>query len=137
MRRAAALVLVVLAAGCGGGGKQTPPVRIITGSPPIRVVFHGQDHHPRAGKRWSYEVRVTDRDGNRVSARIHLQILFGGVAVGQVGVHRVRNGAWRETLGTPGNPPFPAAARGRRLVFQTVVTARGVTVKRNWPIVVR
>jgi hypothetical protein len=27
--------------------------------------------------------------------------------------------------------------RGKRLIFQAVVRAEGVTVKRNWPLVVR
>jgi hypothetical protein len=80
---------------------------------------------------------VTDAAGHPVPARIHLQILFGGATVGQVGRHFVRDGVWQETLGTPGNPPFPKRARGIPLVFQAIVTARGRTVKRNWPIMVR
>jgi hypothetical protein len=96
-----------------------------------------QSHHPRVGKRWSYEVRVADPAGKPVPATVHLQILFGGVPVGQVGRHRVANGNWRETLGAPGNPPFPASARGQPLVFQAVVTAKGRTKKSNWWIRVR
>jgi hypothetical protein len=30
-----------------------------------------------------------------------------------------------------------AVPRGKRLVFQVVVSAEGVTVRRNWPLVVR
>lgn len=102
----------------------------------IRVVLTAQSHHPRVGKSWWYEVRVTS-GGKPVAARIHLQVLFGGMPVGQIGVHRVRTGIWREVIGKGANAPFPAAARGQPLVFQAVVTAKGVTVKRNWPIVVR
>jgi hypothetical protein len=105
-------------------------------APPFRVRLTAQSHHPRVGERWHYEVRVTDANGRPLRALVHLQILFNGAPVGQVGRHRVI-GVWRETLGVPGNPPFPAQARGQPLVFQAVVTARGKTVKRNWWIRVR
>ena len=94
-------------------------------------------HHPRAGSPWHYEVRVTDRSGKPVAARIHLQILFGGAPVGQVGRHRVANGVWRETIGTGINQPFPARARNVPLVFEAVVIADGQTKKVNYPITVR
>jgi hypothetical protein len=72
-----------------------------------------------------------------VPARIHLQILFGGAPVGQVGRHRVADGVWRETIGAGRNQPFPARARGLRLVFEADVTAKGQTKKVDYPIVVR
>jgi len=103
----------------------------------IRVTLTAQDHHPRVGKPWSYSVVVKNASGKPVAAKIHLQILFGGFPVGQIGVHRVKDGVWRETFGTGKNPPFPASARGQALVFQAVVTAVGQTVKKNWPITVR
>jgi len=104
---------------------------------PIRVTLTAQDHHPRVGKRWSYSVVVRNANGKPVAAKVHMQILFGGFPVGQIGVHRVTSGVWRETLGTGKNPPFPATARGQALVLQAVVTAAGQTVKKNWPITVR
>jgi len=82
-------------------------------------------------------VRVTNAAGKPVAANVHLQFLFGGVPVGQVGRHHVANGVWRETFGVPGNPPFPARARGQPLVLQAVVTALGETRKANWRIVVK
>ena len=75
--------------------------------------------------------------GKPVAARIHLQILFGGVPVGQVGRHRVAGGVWRETLGIPGNPPFPERAKGIRLVFEAIARAIGQTRKADYWIVVR
>ena len=80
---------------------------------------------------------MTDAAGRPVPATVHLQILFGGVPVGQVGRHRVRDGIWRETLGTPGNPAFPSRARGQPLVFQAVATAKGETKKATYWIRVR
>ena len=103
----------------------------------IRVALTAQSHHPLVGKLWWYQVKVTDAAGKPVAAKIQLQILFAGSPVGQVGVHRVANGVWREVIGKGANQPFPAAARGQPLVFQAVVTAKGQTVKKNWPIVVK
>lgn len=124
----AAAFLAVLVASCGGHGGtalQTTPKQ----KPSIRVWLTAQSHHPRVGKPWHYQVTVTDAAGRPVAATIHLQILFGGVPVGQIGRHHVPDGIWRETLGADGNPPFPARARGQPLVFQAVVTARGQTKK--------
>ena len=94
-------------------------------------------HHPRVGKPWHYEVRVTDAAGRPVPALVHLQILFAGVSVGQVGRHRVANGVWRETIGAGANAPFPESARGQPLVFEAVVRALGQTVKVGYSISVR
>ena len=101
------------------------------------MLLIADSHHPRVGKPWHYEVRVTDAAGRPVPALVHLQILFGGVPVGQVGRHRVASGVWRETIGTGRNAPFPARARGQPLVFEAVATARGQTVKADYPITVR
>ena len=132
MRGASLALVCVVAAGCGGSGS-TSTARAASA---IRVALTADTHTPRAGARWSYSVRVADDRGKPLPARVHLQVVFGGAAVGQVGVHRVR-GVWKETLGTPGNPPWPARSRGLPLTFQAVVTARGRTVKRNWWIKVR
>jgi hypothetical protein len=129
-----AAALLFALAGCGGHGTGTTVSQSRPKPPPskIRVRLTADTHRPRAGKRWHYTVRVTDAAGKPVPAAVHLQILFGSVPVGQVGRHRVQNGVWSETLGTPGNPPFPARARGIRLVFQAVATARGQTAKANY-----
>jgi hypothetical protein len=130
--------LLAALAGCGGesGGTSTASA---PAKPPARIRVHlvGQSHHPRVGRRWHYEVRVTNAAGKPVAASVHLQFLFGGVPVGQVGRHHVANGVWQETFGTPGNPAFPARARGQPLVFQAVVTALGQTRRANYWIRVR
>ena len=143
-RLPALALLLLLLAGCGGGSKTaattaTTAAATTTAAAParIRVTLTGENHHPKVNGRWSYSVRVTNAAGKPVPARIHVQILFGGVPVGQIGVHRVRSGVWKETFGVPGNPPFPPASRGQHLVLQVVVTAQGRIVKRNWSIVPR
>lgn len=124
-------------AGCGGNGGATSTQAVQRQPPKIHVQLTGQSHHPRVGKRWRYEVRVTDDAGKPVPFRVHLQLLFAGVPVGQVGRHRVPGGVWRETFGVPGNPPFPERARGQPLVLQAVVTAHGETRKANYSIMAR
>ncbi len=133
-----ALLVVTAAVVCAGcGGHSNAQTR--TQKPPagIRVQLSADSHHPRVGKPWHYEVRVTDAAGKAVAARIHLQLLFGGSPVGQIGRHRVANGVWRETIGAGANQPFPAKARNLPLVFEAVVTADGQTKKADYPIMVR
>ena len=73
-----------------------------------------------------------------LTCRIHLQFLFSGTPVGEVGVHVVKNGFWQETFGAPGNPAFPPAARGQALVLRATVTAKGYgTARAGWSIVAR
>ena len=106
--------------------------------PKLHVVLKGQDHHPLVGKKWHYSVTVTNVAGKPVASKIHLQFLFSGLPVGQIGVHTVKNGFWQETFGTPGHAPFPPAARGQSLVIEAIVTAKGYAVaKATWPIVVK
>jgi hypothetical protein len=131
MRRLLVLVCVLLvaAAGAASAGAALPR---------LHVVLKGQDHHPLVGQKWHYSVAVTNAAGKPVASKIHLQFLFSGLPVGQIGVHTVKNGFWQETFGTPGHPPFPAAARGQKLVIEAIVTAKGYAVtKATWPIVVK
>jgi hypothetical protein len=137
VRLGVAAAVLVLAAGCGGHARSESTVTYAKPKPRIHVRLTADSHHPLVGKPWHYEVRVTDAAGRPVPALVHLQIVFGGVPVGQVGKHRVANGIWRETIGADGNAPFPARARGQPLVFEAVVTAKGQTVKADYPITVR
>jgi hypothetical protein len=122
----------VLAVGVTGVGSA------VAAPPTLHVVIRGQDHRPLVGKTWHYSVTVTNAAGKPVASRIHLQFLFNGFPVGQIGVHTVKNGLWQETFGTPGHPGFPAAAKGQPLVIEAIVTANGYAVtKAHWPIVVK
>ncbi|HET8894311.1 MAG TPA: hypothetical protein VFM96_09475 [Gaiellaceae bacterium] len=133
--KAALLAVCVLAlVACGSTAAQTSSTAAAV-KPTVTIV--GQDHHPLVGKKWHYEVHVT-LNGKLVAAFIHLQFLFGGSPVGEVGRHTVTNGFWQETFGTPGHPPFPAAARGQPLTLEATVTVKGHPVaKAGWKIVVR
>ena len=134
VRRALVLLPLALAAVALAG-----PAAAVPQLKKLKVVLTGQDHHPIVGKTWSYQVKVTDSAGKPVACRIHLQILLAGVSVvGEVGVHVVKNGIWKETIVAKGPDAFPPAARGEPLVLQATVTAKGyATAKARWPIVVK
>jgi hypothetical protein len=133
VRRFLAIVLVALTAGAGA-------VAAVRNSP-IRVTLTAENHHPhpRASPswQWGYCVRVRTAAGKSVASTIHLKILQGRKPVGQVGFVSLKRGYdhWCGTIGGETNALL-AVPRGKRLIFQAVVRAEGVTVKRNWPIVV-
>ena len=132
VRRGLSLVLVVVAA----GAISAPAV---AAAPALKVTIKGQSHHPVVGKTWSYSVTVTNAAGKPVACKIHLQMLLAGAGVvGQVGIHVVKNGVWRETIVAHGPNAFPPAAVGQSLVLQATVTAKGyATAKARWAIAVK
>ena len=99
---------------------------------PFRATVHAPTHTPRVDTPWPIWIRVTDRAGKPLRARLTMRFLFGGVPVGKVDNGRVYTftGTWRERKGH--EISFPAAGRGHRLTFQAIVTARGRTVKLNY-----
>jgi hypothetical protein len=149
MRRRRLLVaaaVVALVAGAGGAvfALRGPAVTATeTKRSPIQVTLTAQNHQPHASespyKHWWYSVKVRTAAGKPVAATIHLQILSGRTpveGVGLVSFFLKKGFEWSAAIGGEGNV-LAAAPRGKRLVFQAVVRAKGVTVKRDWPIVVR
>lgn len=131
MKSALVAVGVLALVACGSTAAQTTTAAAT--KPTVTIV--GQDHHPLVGKNWHYEVRVT-LNGKPVAAFIHLQFLFGGSPVGEVGKHAVKNGFWQETFS--GKGAFPPAARGQPLTLEATVTVKAHPVaKAGWKIVVR
>ena len=129
VRRVLVLVSVLLVAAAGASSAVSAPAK-------LHVVLKGQDHHPVVGKTWSYSVKVTNAAGKPVASRIHLQMLLAGQAVvGEVGVHVVKNGVWKETIVAHGPDAFPLTAVGQPLVLQATVTAKGYApAKARWAI---
>jgi hypothetical protein len=137
MRRAPLLLVHVALGGCGGSSTKPKTTSAAPAAKRLSVVIHGENHRPLVGRKWHYEVRVT-ADGKPISCRIHLQFLFGGAPVGQVGRHALANGVWRETFGVGINPPFPPAARGQSLVLEAIATKPGFRSGRaRWPVIPR
>jgi hypothetical protein len=123
------LALLCLATACGSGSQG------------IRVTLTAQNHHPRPSEspswHWGYCVKVRTVAGTSVASTIQLRILSGRTPVAGVGLVSLRKGydRWCAAIGGEGNI-LDALPRGKKLVFQAVVTANGATVERNWPIVV-
>jgi hypothetical protein len=136
MRRLLAAVLVAFAvvpvACCTAG----------TNHSTIRVTLIAKNHHPRPSEspswHWWYCVKVRTAAGQSVAATIQLQILSGRTTVEGVGSVDLKEGYdhWCAAIGGEDNL-LDALPRGKTFNFEAVVRANGVTVKRNWPIVVR
>ena len=137
MRHAPLLLALIVLGGCGGSSTRTKTTSVAPAAKRLSVVIIGESHRPLVGKRWHYEVRVT-ADGKPVSCRIHLQFLFGGAPVGEVGRHALAGGVWRETFGVGVNPPFPPASRGQSLVLEATATKPGYrSGHAGWAVVPR
>lgn len=126
------LALLCLVTACGSGTHQSL----------IRVTLTAQNHRPRPSEspswHWGYCVKVRTATGKSVASTIHLQILLGRKPVQGVGFVSLKKGYdhWCAAIGGEANVLL-AVPRGKKLIFQAVVRAKGVTVKRNWPFVVR
>jgi hypothetical protein len=107
---------------------------------PIRVTLTAESHHPRASHspsvHWSYCVKVTTATGESVASKIRLQVVSGRT-VWRLAVISLRKGYnhWCQGIGGEASI-LNTLPVGRKLIFQAVVTADGVTVKRNCPIIV-
>ncbi len=137
MRRLLAIALVSVAIAVVATAATTGANRS-----PIRVTLTAKNHQPRPSespyKHWWYCVKVTTDAGKSVAATIHLQILSGTTPFAGVGSVSLKRGYdhWCATIGGEYNV-LNAAPRGKKLVFEAVVRADGVTVRRGWPIVVQ
>ena len=132
----AAPLLALVAAGCGGSHSSATTTAPRPTSP-FRAVLHAPTHTPKAGEPWLYSVRVTDRQGRPIRARITMQVLFGGVPVGKVDAGKTFSfvGTWREPKRSP--LIWPARSRGRPLTFEAIVTARGATKRIDYTVTVK
>jgi len=149
VRRVLALLpVVLLAAACGGGSKApatttaaataATTTQASSAKPVLKVALTAESHHPVVGHTWTYQVHVTDPAGKPVASRIHLQFLFGGTVVGEVGVHVVSDGVWKETIPAKGKDAFPPAAVGQPLVLRATATAKGYRVgTARWAVSVK
>jgi len=135
----AGLSLVVVALAASAAWPAVRPTAAATS--PIRVTLTAENHRPHPTEspswQWWYCVKVTTAAGKSVASEIQLQILSGRTRVEWVGLVSLRKGydRWCAAIGGEGNV-LDALPRGKKLVFRAVVRADGVTVARNWPIVV-
>lgn len=64
-------------------------------------------------------------NGKPVACKIHIQVFFNGFSVGEVGVHRLESGSWKETIPATGKNAFPPAAVGQHVDWHVIATAKG------------
>lgn len=108
---------------------------------PIRVALIAQNHYPRASRspfvHWSYCVRIRTAAGKSVASKIRIRVVTGR-AVKTIALISLRKGYdhWCQAIGGEASI-LNALPIGRKLIFQAVVTADGVTVTRSWWIIVR
>lgn len=133
------LALLCVVTACGSGTRESPlRVTLTAQNHQPRVTLTGRNHQPPPNQQWGYCVKVRTAAGKSVASTIHLQILSGRTPIERLGTVWLNPGYdhWCGSIGGEYNA-LEAAPRGRKLVFQAVVRAEGVTVERNWPIVVR
>jgi hypothetical protein len=135
------LALLCVLAGCGSGAHHSA-IRVALTAQDHRplLLLTGRNHQPPPNEQWGYCVQIGTAGGRPVPGivQLHLQILLGRRPVAGVGLVSFKKGArdhWCGSIGGEYNV-FEAVPPGKQLVFQAVVTAMGVTVKRDWPIVV-
>jgi hypothetical protein len=119
----------------GSPGFSTPKMKR-----PATLTAKNHDPHPRndPGWQWGYCVRIRTTTGESVASTIHLQILMGTTRLAALGYVSLLKGYdhWCASIGGEDNVLL-GMPLGEKLVFQAVVRADGVTVRRNWPLVVR
>jgi hypothetical protein len=125
------LVGTTVATGAAAGANRSP----------IRVNLTAQNHDPRASHNpsvhWSYCVKVTTASGESVASRIRIQVAWGRT-VRRIALISLRKGYnhWCQGIGGEASI-LNMLPVGRKLLFQAVVTAQGVTVTKSWPIIVK
>jgi hypothetical protein len=107
-------------------------IELLVALAPFKATLQAPTHTPRVNKPWVITIRATDLQGRPIRARLTMRFLFGGIPVGKVDNGRIYTfvGTWREKKGD--EIRFPPAARGQRLTFQALVTARRHTIKLNY-----
>jgi hypothetical protein len=98
----------------------------------FKATLSAPTHRPRVNRPWPIAIRATDLAGHPIRARLTMRLLYNGIAVGKVDNGRAYTftGIWREKKGE--EIKYPSAARGQRLTFQALVTARRQTIKLNY-----
>ncbi len=135
------LALLFLVTACGSGTHDSPVrVTLTAKNHQPRLTLTGLNNQPPPSEQWWYCVKIRTAAGKPVPApiQLRLQILLGRTPVEEVGLVSLKRGYanWCGSIGGEYNV-LEAAPSGKVLAFQVVVKTMGVTVRRNWPILVR
>lgn len=115
-------LLAILLIGVATAGALAGPG---TAAVPFKATLTATGHTPQIGKPWYYTVRVTDRSGKPIAARIIPVVRSGNRNIDTVGFFQI--------YGTCGHPyTWQPVHRGKPLVFQVQVRAEGGVIRLNY-----
>jgi hypothetical protein len=96
----------------------------------MRAEFRGQDHTPKIGVKWEYQVEATNAKGQPLSGTVLTEYVYGGSVVGKQSPPTLplKNGKliYKNT--------FPPDSEGIQLMCQVVVRTSLGTVTLDWPV---
>jgi hypothetical protein len=96
----------------------------------MRAELHGENHTPKIGVPWEYQVQATNAQGQPLKGTVLAQFLFGGSVVGRQSPPTLplKHGelTYKDT--------FPPDSKGFALTFQVVVRTSLGEVTLNWPV---
>jgi len=97
----------------------------------MRAELHGENHTPKIGVGWAYEVEATNAQGQPLNGKVLAQFLYNGSVVGHQSPPTLplKNGKM-----SYGKDTFPAESKGIPLTFEVVVTTSLGKVTLNWPV---
>jgi hypothetical protein len=97
----------------------------------MRAELHGENHTPKIGVGWAYEVEATNAQGQPLNGTVLAQFLYNGSVVGHQSPPTLplTNGRMSYAKDT-----FPAESKGIPLTFEVVVTTSLGKVTLNWPV---
>jgi len=131
-----ALGPTVAVAGCGGGAAATthrttsPHATAGHNKPGLNATLVGENHHPVAGRHWTYIVTAADAQGRPLSGTVETAFAFAGQVVGRESppTHKLKHGRLRDSV------TFPAAAEGKPIELQVVVRTALGSKTLDWPV---
>ena len=93
----------------------------------FKAVLHAPNHSPVENKKWWITVDVTSGK-QKLSGDVNYRFLFEGMTVSHQPGHKFKNGLYKDAL------LFPAAAVGKPLTLQVVVTTKYGTKYLPWTV---
>jgi hypothetical protein len=97
----------------------------------MRAELHGENHTPKIGVGWAYEVEATNVQGQPLNGKVLAQFLYNGSVVGHQSPPTLPLTNGRMSYG---KDTFPAESKGIALTFEVVVTTSLGKVTLNWPV---
>jgi Ni/Co efflux regulator RcnB len=109
-------------------GLPSPEIERSNGS--LRGWLHADNHAPKAGKAWSYEVLAADSSGHPLAGSTVTEFVFGGSVVGKEtpATHTLKNGLLHDNI------TYPSRAIGIPLTFRIVLRTHLGSVTLDWSV---